>query len=64
MSEISANNYNLNIPRYVNTFEEQEQIDIADIAVQLQRLEKDMAKTDAQIAAYCRELGIPAPFKI
>lgn len=62
LEEIAANEYNLNIPRYVNNFEEEEQIDIAAIATQLHELEESMAATDAQIAAFCKELNIPAPF--
>jgi len=37
---IAENEYNLNIPRYVNTFEEQETVDIASVAKQLRSLEK------------------------
>jgi type I restriction enzyme M protein len=62
LSEVATNDYNLNIPRYVNTFEEEEQIDIADIAAQLHALEESMAATDAQIAVFCKELNLPTPF--
>jgi len=62
LDEVAANDYNLNIPRYVNTFEEEEQIDIAAIAKELHVLEESMATTDAQIAAFCKELNLPTPF--
>jgi type I restriction enzyme M protein len=59
---IAENEYNLNIPRYVNTFEEQESVDIASVAKQLQSLEKEMKNTDAELSAFCKELKIDTPF--
>jgi type I restriction enzyme M protein len=59
---IAENEYNLNIPRYVNTFEEQESVDIASVAKQLRSLEKEMKNTDAELTAFCRELKIDTPF--
>lgn len=64
LKEIEENDYNLNIPRYVDTFEKEEEIDIAAIAKELADLETDMAKTDATIAEFCKELGIDVPFCI
>jgi type I restriction enzyme M protein len=59
---IAENEYNLNIPRYVNTFEEEEKIDIAAVAKEIKALEKTMAATDKTIAHFCKELGIVTPF--
>lgn len=59
---IAENEYNLNIPRYVNTFEEEEKIDIAAVAKQLKSLEKEMKNTDAELLLFCRELKIDTPF--
>lgn len=64
LSEVRENDYNLNIPRYVDTFEEEEQVDIVKVAKELQELEDDMIKTDKVIAGFCAELGIPSPFKV
>jgi type I restriction enzyme M protein len=61
LSEIAENDYNLNIPRYVDTFEEEEPVDLKAVTVELARLEKDMAKTDETIRGFCAELGIEAP---
>jgi type I restriction enzyme M protein len=61
LSTLAENDYNLNIPRYVDTFEAEEQIDLAEVARELQANEKKMAEIDAQLAAFCRELGIEAP---
>lgn len=59
---IAENEYNLNIPRYVNTFEEHETVDISAISKQLKGLEKEMKKTDEELAAFCKELKIDTPF--
>jgi type I restriction enzyme M protein len=62
LAEVTENDYNLNIPRYVDTFEAEEQIDIAAIAAELQGLEADMQATNSTIAAFCKELNIATPF--
>ena len=61
LSEVAANDYNLNIPRYVDTFEAEEAIDLAAVAAQLRANAAGMADLDAQIAGFCAELGIEAP---
>lgn len=62
LEDIAANDYNLNIPRYVDTFEAEESIDIDSIAKELKALETDMKSTDETIAQFCKELGISTPF--
>jgi type I restriction enzyme M protein len=62
LEEIKENDYNLNIPRYVDTFEEEEPIDLDVVTSELKALEHDMKSTDEQIAKFCEELGISAPF--
>ena len=62
LSELADNDYNLNIPRYVDTFEEEEPVDLDAVAKQLQALETTMAETDKTIAGFCQELGITPPF--
>lgn len=64
ISEVKENDYNLNIPRYVDTFEEEEPIDLMAVTTALQGLEETMAETDTTIAKFCDELGISSPFKI
>ncbi len=61
-SEVEENDYNLNIPRYVDTFDEEERIDLAAVSAQLTALEGDMTATNQQLAAFCQELGISPPF--
>jgi len=62
LKEIADNDYNLNIPRYVDTFEAEESIDIDAVAHELKSLESLMAETDATIAGFCKELKIKTPF--
>ncbi len=61
-SEVEGNDYNLNIPRYVDTFDQEESVDLSDIATKLTALEKEMPETNSVIAGFCKELGIKAPF--
>jgi len=61
LSEVAENDYNLNIPRYVDTFEEEEPIDLTAVAAELKANAAGMVELDAQIAAFCDELGIEAP---
>ncbi|SEH08130.1 N-6 DNA methylase [Candidatus Venteria ishoeyi] len=58
LSEIRENDYNLNIPRYVDTFEEEEPVDIDAVVQELKQIDADMLGIDAEIAGYCKELGI------
>lgn len=60
--ELQENDYNLNIPRYVDTFEEEEAVDLEIVSKSLISLEKEMRKTDEAIAGYCKQLGIKTPF--
>ena len=62
LSEIEENEYNLNIPRYVNTFEEEEIIDVSKVSAKLKALEMDMKETDDALTALCNELNINTPF--
>lgn len=62
IASIKANDYNLNIPRYVDTFEAEDAIDLSAISAQLVELEQVSQATDNVIAAFCAELGIAPPF--
>jgi len=61
-TSIEENDYNLNIPRYVDTFEAEESIDIEAIAHELKALDKEIKNTDSSIAVFCKELNISTPF--
>lgn len=58
LQEIKDNDYNLNIPRYVDTFEEEEEIDIKAVMSEIKELDAKRAELDAQIDVYLKELGI------
>ncbi len=58
MQEIVENDYNLNIPRYVDTFEEEEPIDIKAVMSEIKELESKRSELDSQIEVYLKELGL------
>ena len=62
LKEIKENDYNLNIPRYVDTFEEEEEIDLDEVSVELKELDKEIVQNDLVIKNFCDELGIKTPF--
>jgi len=62
LAEIKENEYNLNIPRYVDTFEEEELIDIETVSKELKTLYKDEISLQSKIVEFCDELKIGKPF--
>ena len=58
--EIAENGFNLNIPRYVDTFEPEEEIDVATVQKDIVRIETELAKVRSKMATYLRELGVDA----
>ncbi|GEM67166.1 type I restriction-modification system subunit M [Sphingobacterium mizutaii NBRC 14946 = DSM 11724] len=62
LAEIAENDYNLNIPRYVDTFEEEEAIDVEAVSVRLQAINSELVDVDEKLAKFCNELNIPTPF--
>ncbi len=56
--EIAENGYNLNIPRYFNTFEPEEEIDVAAVQKDIARVEAELADVRAKMAGYLKELGV------
>ena len=61
-NDLIENEYNLNIPRYVDTFEEEEPVDLENISNELKSLENDISETDKTISDFCDELNIKPPF--
>ncbi len=57
LDEIRENDYNLNIPRYVDTFEEEEPIDIRATQAEITQLEAQLVNAKAQMQRYLQELG-------
>lgn len=58
VDEIKENDFNLNIPLYVDTFEEEEEIDIAAVQQEIDGLEKELAEVRQRMAGYLKELGL------
>ncbi len=58
LQEISDNDYNLNIPRYVDTFEEEELLDINEIQQNITKIESELADVQAKMKKYMEELGL------
>ncbi|WJW75381.1 type I restriction-modification system subunit M [Thiohalobacter sp. IOR34] len=54
--EIAENDFNLNIPRYVDTFEEEEEIDIDAVQKEIDQLEKELAEVRAKMAQKLAEI--------
>lgn len=56
-SEIKENEFNLNVPRYVDTFEEEEEIDIKAVQSEIDILKKQIDDVEAEMAKYLKDLG-------
>ncbi|MDM8269166.1 type I restriction-modification system subunit M [Barnesiella viscericola] len=57
-ADIRENDYNLNIPRYVDTFEEEAEVDIPSVQREIDALEQELAQVQAQMNEYLKELGL------
>lgn len=62
LEEIAENDYNLNIPRYVDTFEEEEAIDVNAVTERLKAINTELVDVDKKLVDFCNELNIPTPF--
>jgi len=60
LEEIKENDYNLNIPRYVDTFEEEEEIDLMAVRAERQKLKAELDELENQMEKYLEELGYGA----
>lgn len=58
LEEIEENDFNLNIPRYVDTFEEEEEIDITAVQAEIKELETELVTVQEKMAAYLKELNL------
>jgi type I restriction enzyme M protein len=54
--EIQENDFNLNIPRYVDTFEEEAEVDIAAVQMEIDKLEVELKAVQAEMDNYLKEL--------
>lgn len=58
IEEIKENGYNLNIPRYVDTFEEEEAVDIVAVSKRIEEIDREIVNIDEKLEIYLKELGI------
>ncbi len=58
LQEIKDNDFNLNIPRYVDTFEEETPIDLAKVKEEIKSLEGELAMVRKEMELYLNELGL------
>ena len=58
LDEIKENDYNLNIPRYVDTFEEEPLMDIDQVNPNIARLKTEIAEAEKKMDEYLKELGL------
>ena len=56
-AEMAENDYNLNIPRYVDTYEEEAEIDINEVQAEIETLEKELVEVQSKMKQYLKELG-------
>ena len=56
--EIAENDFNLNIPRYVDTFEPEEEIDVAALQKEIDQIEAELAEVRGRMRGYLKELGV------
>lgn len=62
MEEIEANDFNLNIPRYVDTSEKEEEINLAAKAEDIEKLNAEIKSAETELKKYFDELGLKFPF--
>lgn len=58
LAEIKENDFNLNIPRYVDTFEEEPEVNIPAVQKEIEGLENELARTRKEMDGYLKELGL------
>lgn len=58
LEELKENEYNLNIPRYVDTFEDEEELDLHELQKELTKLEQELDENSKKLNGYLKELGL------
>ncbi|GAA0777108.1 type I restriction-modification system subunit M [Clostridium subterminale] len=58
LKDIKENDYNLNIPRYVDTFEEEEMVDMDEVAENIKKIKEELFEVEKEMAKYLQELGL------
>ena len=58
IDDVKENDYNLNIPRYVDTFEEEEMVDMEEVAENIANIKAELVEVETQMAKYLEELKL------
>lgn len=58
VDEIKENDYNLNIPRYVDTFKEEEPVDMDAVKENIVNIKQELQEVEAEMGKYLKELGL------
>lgn len=58
LEEIQENDYNLNIPRYVDTFEDDELVDMETTKENIKKIENELVEIKSKMSEYLKELGL------
>ena len=61
LAEIEENDFNLNIPRYVDTFVPEAPVDLEEVTRRVEQINLDMRNVDEELRGFCAELGLEAP---
>lgn len=56
--EVAGNDFNLNIPLYVDTFEEEAPVDLVAVKSEIERIDRELVSTRAELGAALKELGL------
>jgi type I restriction enzyme M protein len=64
LNEIAENDYNLNIPRYVDSFVEEVAINLNEVAERIVAIDNELESVNNKILGFCNELDIVPPFKV
>jgi type I restriction-modification system DNA methylase subunit len=56
--QLAENDYNLNIPRYVDTFEAEETVDLAAVNAEIQVIRSELTDIETQMQTYIREIKL------
>ena len=62
LDEIKIKEFNLNISLYVDSFEEDVQVDLQEVSSKLKDLHQNETNLQSEISKFCEELGIDKPF--
>lgn len=58
LNEMEENEFNLNIPRYVDTFEEEAEIDITEVQTEISKLESELESVQEKMRDYLKVLNL------